>query len=84
MDASGFDRLTRSLSRVDTRRAAFGRLAAMLAATVGAPIPAPDDAEAGLRHRRRIRNQHDHDNRKGKRKDDNRPRGAGGLVLRCG
>ena len=71
MDASGFDRLTRSLSQSHTRRAAVGRRAAILAAAVGLTFPAPDDAAAGLRHRRRVRNQHDHDNRKGKRKDGN-------------
>ena len=84
MDASGFDRLTKSLSGVANRRGAVGRLAALLASAAGLTIAAEDEAAAGRRHRRRVRNRHDHDNRKGKRKDTNRPRGAGAGEIRCG
>lgn len=83
MDAAEFDRLAKSLSHVGTRRAAFARLAALLAIATGPVLAGPDEAAAGLRHRRRVRNRHDHNNRTGKRKDhprNDRPPGAGSPV----
>jgi hypothetical protein len=68
MDDIAFDRLTRSLIGVDTRRNACARLGALVAAA-GLALIAPDRAMAGLHHRRRLRHRRHHDNRKGQRKD---------------
>lgn len=86
VDATVFDRLAKSLSRVDTRRASFARLTALLAIAVGPTIASQGEAEAGLHHRRRLRNRRDHDNRKGKRKGrgkNNRPPGASAPQVDC-
>ena len=66
MDPEIFDRLARSLTAAGPRRAAIGRLTAVLAGMGWAPIAA-ESTTNGLRHRRRMRHRHNHDNRKGKR-----------------
>ena len=86
VDETAFDRLAKSLSRVNTRRASFARLTALLAIALGPTLTPPDDAAAGLHHRRRLRNRRDHDNRKGKRNGrgkNNRPPGSGAPQVDC-